>query len=99
MKCYDCLYKPHCSYWDSKDFEPDERLCFSDRSEWMKLPRSPIPLMEDKNPFNTDVYCPTCGENLSGYYGEEPLAVVQCYSCGEIIDTTKLQVGCDDKTH
>ena len=42
MKCYDCLYKPHCSYWDSKDFEPDERLCFSDRSEWMKLPHKPI---------------------------------------------------------
>ena len=38
MKCYDCLYKPHCPYWDSKDFEPNERLCFSDKNEWVHLP-------------------------------------------------------------
>ena len=38
MKCYDCLYKPHCPYWNIKDFEPNERLCFSDKNEWVHLP-------------------------------------------------------------
>lgn len=49
MKCYDCLYKPHCSYWDSKDFEPNERLCFSDKNEWVHLP-------DDKCTFDI-IYC------------------------------------------
>lgn len=52
-------------------------------------PCKPIPLMKDKNPFNSDVYCPTCGTNLSGYYGDEPLSVIQCFNCGELLDNTK----------
>ena len=53
------------------------------------MPCKPIPLMKDKNPFNCDVYCPTCGTNISGYYGDEPLSVVQCFNCGELLDNTK----------
>lgn len=52
-------------------------------------PCKPIPLMKDKNPFNSDVYCPTCGTNLSGYYGDEPLSAIQCFNCGELLDNTK----------
>ena len=52
-------------------------------------PCKPIPLMKDKNPFNSDVYCPTCGTNLSGYYGDEPLSVIQCFNCWELLDNTK----------
>lgn len=104
MKCKDCLHNEVCEAYSPRDTWATQHcaegcVCFTDRSEWMKLPYKPMPLMGDKNPFNTDAYCPTCGENLSGYYGEEPLSVVQCYSCGEIIDTTKLQVKCDDKAH
>lgn len=106
MTCKDCLHYEACIEMANdcgrrKIKETIASKCeyFTDRSEWMKLPYKPMPLMGDKNPFNTDAYCPTCGEILSGYYGEEPLSVVQCYSCGEIIDTTKLQVKCDDKAH
>lgn len=53
------------------------------------LPCKPIPLIKDKNLFNCDVYCPTCGTNLSGYYGDEPLSVIQCFNCGELLDNTK----------
>lgn len=38
MKCKDCLYTPHCIFCDNKEFTPKERLCFSDRSEWVHLP-------------------------------------------------------------
>ena len=52
-------------------------------------PCKPIPLMKDKNPLNSDVYCPNCGTNLSGYYGDEPLSVIQCFNCGELLNNTK----------
>ena len=38
MTCKDCLYKPRCTYRDNKEFKSEERLCFSDRSEWVHLP-------------------------------------------------------------
>lgn len=53
------------------------------------LPCKPIPLRIDGNPFNSDVYCPVCGTNLSGYYGDSPLSIIQCFNCGEILDNTK----------
>ncbi len=53
------------------------------------LPGKPRPLMRDSNPNNTDVYCPECGTNLSGYYGECSLPFVPCFNCGEILDTRK----------
>ena len=53
------------------------------------LPYSPRPMLKDRNPHNTDVYCPECGTNLSGYYGEDPLPIVTCFNCGEILDPYK----------
>ena len=55
----------------------------------VELPYHPRPMLKDKNPFNTDVYCPECGTNLSGYYGGEPLPIVTCFECGEILDPYK----------
>lgn len=64
------------------------------------LPHPPRPMLKDCNPYNTDVYCPECGTNLSGYYGEEPLPLVTCFNCGEILDphkaTTKMDGGNED---
>lgn len=31
MKCYDYLYKPHCLFWNIKDFEPNVR---KDYGKW-----------------------------------------------------------------
>lgn len=53
------------------------------------LSHKPKPLLKDKNPFNTDVYCSYCGTNLSGYYGNEPNSIIQCFICGEFLDNTK----------
>lgn len=49
----------------------------------------PIAVMTDGTEFNTDVYCPYCGTNLSGLYGEEPPNIISCYVCGEYLDDTK----------
>lgn len=54
------------------------------------VPKSnPIGVMADGNEFNSDVYCPYCGNNLSGLYGDEPTPIIQCYGCGEFLDNTK----------
>ena len=53
------------------------------------LPHPPRPMLKDSNPYNTDVYCPECGTNLSGYYGGESLPLVTCFNCGEILDPFK----------
>lgn len=66
------------------------------------LPYPPRPMLKDRNPFNTDVYCPECGTNLSGYYGDNPLPIVTCFNCGEILDpgkaTTRVYGGREDGT-
>lgn len=38
MKCCDCLYAPHCTFYDNREFTPKERFCFAERSEWVHLP-------------------------------------------------------------
>lgn len=53
------------------------------------LKNKPIGVMKDDNPYNSDVYCPYCGANLSGYYGEDSIQIIQCYDCGEYLDGTK----------
>lgn len=55
----------------------------------IELPGHPVGVLRDGNEFNTDVYCPYCGVNLSGYYGDEPPRIVTCYQCGGYIDVTK----------
>lgn len=56
---------------------------------WIRPLCKPTPVMSDGNPFNSDVYCPFCGANLSGFYGDEPTSIIQCYGCGEFLDNTK----------
>lgn len=54
------------------------------------LPNTPIGVVTDDNDFNSDVYCPYCGRNLSGYYGDEPNSIIQCFDCGKFLDNTKI---------
>lgn len=92
--CNDCIHNEACksqvprTFWDSETFCEDCKY-FKDKSRYIELPCKPIPLMKDKNPFNSDVYCPYCGTNLSGYYGDEPQSIIQCFNCGEFLDSTK----------
>ncbi len=85
--CKECIHNNVC-----RNYEPiSYSACsdFKDKSRYIELPCKPIPLMKDKNPFNSDVYCPYCGTNLSGYYGNAPQSIIQCFNCGEFLDNTK----------
>lgn len=87
MTCKDCLHYMPCggASWEKVTDCPE----FTPRNEWVHLPCKPLPVLIDSNPCNTDVYCPSCGENLSGYYSESPLNIVVCFNCGELLDITK----------
>ena len=61
-------------------------ISLGEKAYAVKLPHKPTPFLKDYNPHNTDAYCPECGTNLSGCYGGEPLPIVTCYVCGEIIN-------------
>lgn len=52
------------------------------------LPNVPIGLVQDA--LSTDVYCPYCGTNLSGNYGDNPGNIIQCFRCGMFSDNTKI---------
>jgi predicted house-cleaning noncanonical NTP pyrophosphatase (MazG superfamily) len=64
----------------------DERLAI------LSTPK--IPLVESDDPMDTDVYCPACGESLSGgwpeYHTDQGWAMCQCFYCGQSIDDTKV---------
>lgn len=50
-------------------------------------PCKPMPIVMPLNA--TDAFCPYCGENLSGCYGEEPPNIIMCCGCGKWLDNTK----------
>lgn len=91
MICKDCLHYEPCKN-GFLPFEFDEKVTcrsFANKSEWVHLPCKPLPLLKDDNPDNLDVYCPSCGENLSGHYSESPIDIVVCFNCGVLLDITK----------
>lgn len=53
------------------------------------LPCKPLPCEKDRNPMNSDVYCPYCGTNVSGYYPNCDIEIVPCIECGTLLDITK----------
>lgn len=53
------------------------------------LPCKPLPCEKDRNPMNSDVYCPYCGTNMSGRYPNCDIDIVPCIECGTLIDITK----------
>lgn len=89
-ECKDCLYNKNCRFLPNhKTADANGCTSFEDKSEWVKLPRKPLPLLKDDNPYNTDVYCPSCGYNLSGYCIEITMDIGVCFNCGEILNITK----------
>ena len=105
MTCKDCIHWKACKdsayeyYGEDAASAYDEDNCckafaeicenFSDKSEWAHFPYKPLPLLKDGDPSNTDVYCPSCMEDLSGYYIGNPLNMAVCFNCGEIINITE----------
>lgn len=91
MTCENCLYNKNCQFLlKHKAIDVNGCTAFEDKSEWVHLPYKPLPLLKDGDPSNTDVYCPSCMEDLSGYYiGGSSLNMVVCFNCGEIINITE----------
>ena len=93
--CKDCIHYNACSanggLFNEKE-TTKEMLCnhFKDKSLVLDLPCKPISVMSARDECNSDVYCPYCGTNLSGLYGEEPTEIIQCYNCGNFLDNTKV---------
>ncbi len=46
-------------------------------------------MITGKDPSDSDVYCPVCDSDQSGYYGEEPPDIVTCYGCGAYLSTVE----------
>lgn len=100
MTCKDCLHYKACDRLaDAKlgygimQVRTGVCMCFSDKSEWFHLPCKPLPVLKNSNPCNTNVYCPSCGKNLSGYYVGSLIDIAVCFKCGEIFDITKSTAG------
>lgn len=91
MICENCLYNKNCQFLlkHKTADEVDGCTAFEDKSEWVHFPYKPLPLLKDGDPSNTDVYCPSCMEDLSGYYIGNPLNMAVCFNCGEIINITE----------
>lgn len=93
MNCKDCIHYEVCAIEVVLNTAINENCnFFKDKSKIIELPYTPIPVIHDSTEFNTDVYCPNCGTNLSCCYTdgiEESLCVIQCYNCGIICDNTK----------
>lgn len=53
------------------------------------LPNAPIGLVKDSpgsgHGFGTDVFCPHCGTNLSGYYGDKSGDIIQCFENTKVL--------------
>lgn len=92
--CKECIREIVCKYNDGVN-EYCKGNCphFKDRTQFLELPYTPIPLICDEDKSSSDVQCPCCGTDLSGHYtdgDEEPLSIIQCYNCGMICDNTKV---------
>lgn len=94
MTCKDCLYNKNCQFLAGhKTADVNGCTAFEDKSEWVHLPCKPLPVLKNSNPCNTNVYCPSCGKNLSGYYVGSLIDIAVCFKCGEIFDITKSTAG------
>lgn len=94
LACFEAEYKQSTYPYFHMDEIADE-IIKAPTVNAVILPYRPRPMLKDRNPHNMDVYCPECGTNLSGYYGDEPLPIVTCFNCGEILDPCKATTGTD----
>lgn len=100
------LIKQNCNLKNSSHCYDDCSECreFSELADYMLangvivLPCKPLPCERDRNPMNTDVYCPYCGTNISGCYPNCEIDIVPCIECGTLLDITKSVIREDAET-
>lgn len=86
-KCENCYHHDICIFHGASGCE--RCMHYKDKSLIVELPCAPMPLVKQDGINNSDVYCPECGTNLSGYYPCCEISVVPCVECGAILDTHK----------
>lgn len=86
-KCERCYHNMVCIgvvEWENEYVE--KCMHFKDKDQIAELPCKPMPVIVE----HSDAYCPFCGENISGYYGEHNAPdIIFCVYCGEWLDNTK----------
>lgn len=80
---------------DEYDLDRLRELVEADRDGRCAILSAPMKPMVQK-PNDTDVYCPRCGETLSGGWPcpeyEDYRKMCQCPNCGESIDDNKVEL-------
>lgn len=79
-------------FGESYDLDRLKELIEADREGRIAILSEPMKPMVYK-PNDTDVYCPNCGEILSGGWplsdADDCRKIYQCFYCGQSIDTEK----------
>lgn len=79
---------------DNYEFDRLRELVEADREGRCAILSEPMKPMVYK-PNDTDVYCPNCGETLSGGWplsdADDCRKMYQCFYCGQSIDTEKCE--------
>lgn len=79
---------------DTYDLDRLRELVEADKDGRIAILSEPMKPMVYK-PNDTDVYCPKCGETLSGGWelsdADDGRKMVQCPKCGQAIDDTKCE--------
>lgn len=84
-------------YEISKDIHIDrlEAICAAEKDgRLVMLDEKPMPTVRGSDEYDTDVYCPYCGETVSGYWGIDDTvpAICQCPNCGGYIDVYAISI-------
>lgn len=103
-KCENCYHNSICLYKEFMAVDIDgkvkcccncesvEHICkyFINKFQIIELSYQPLPVRVKCSIESSDVYCPNCGQNLSGDYGECDVPdVLPCLNCGMWLDNTK----------
>lgn len=87
-KCENCYHYHMCDLQYRLEEHQDCKH-YKDSSLIVELPCKPMPTVMQDGENESDVYCPECGTNLSGYYPDCEISVIPCFECGAILDNGK----------
>ena len=95
LNVYNRLAKIEDILGDNYDLDRLRELVQADRNgRCAALSEPMVPMVQ--HPGDTDVYCPNCGNTLSGGWPlseiDDYRTMCQCWRCGQSIDDTKCEV-------
>lgn len=72
-----------------------EQICAAEKDgRCVVLNEKPMPTVRGNDEYDTDAYCPYCGETVSGYWGIDDSVpeICQCPNCGGYINTYAISI-------